>query len=131
MKQTLDLTIKPGKVQAISIMMLVNGILNILAGLGMTAVILLSTIGFGIICAPVTLLPAILGIFEVIYSSKLLSSPPRPAKNLQTIAILEICAVVLGLGISAVVGILNLVFLSEPEVKNYLDSIPPEVPVVQ
>jgi hypothetical protein len=122
-------SVKPGKVQAISIMMLVNGILNILAGLGVTSAIMLGTLGIGIICAPVTILPMILGIFEVIYASKLLSNPPRPVKNLQTIAVLEICAIVTGLGISLIVGILNLVFLSEPEVKDYLDSIPPETVV--
>jgi len=131
MKQNIDLTNKPGKVQAISIMLLVNGILNILAGLVVTALVVLGTIGFGILCAPVTILPTVLGIFEVIYASKLLSSPPRPVKNLQTIAILEMCGIVIGNVVSAVIGILNLVFLSEPEVKTYLASIPPEVPVVQ
>jgi hypothetical protein len=125
-----NLPVKPGKVQAISIMLLVNGILNILAGLGATASIVLGTIGFGLICAPITILPTVLGVFEVVYASKLLSMPPKPVKNLQTIAILEIVAVVCGLGVSAVVGILNLVFLSEPEVKAYLASIPPEVPAV-
>ena len=123
-----NLSVKPGKVQAITIMMLVNGILNILAGLGVTASIVLGTIGIGIICAPITILPAVLGIFEVINASRLLTEPVRPVKNLQTIAVLEIVAVICGLGLSAVVGILNLVFLSEPEVKNYLASIPPEVP---
>ena len=123
-----NLSVKPGKVQAIAIMMLVNGILNILCGLGVTASIVLGTIGIGILCAPVTILPAVLGIFEVISASKLLSDPVRPVQNLQTIAILEIVAVVCGNGISVVVGILNLVFLSEPEVKAYLASIPPEVP---
>ncbi len=125
-----NLSVKPGKVQAITIMMLVNGILNILAGLGLTASIVLGTIGIGILCAPITILPAVLGVFEVISASRLLTDPVRPVKNLQTIAIFEIVAVVCGLGISAVVGILNLVFLSEPEVKNYLASIPPEAPAV-
>jgi hypothetical protein len=125
-----NLSVKPGKVQAITIMMLVNGILNILAGLGLTASIVLGTIGIGILCAPLTILPAVLGVFEVINASRLLTEPVRPVKNLQTIAIFEIVAVVCGLGISLVVGILNLVFLSEPAVKAYLDSIPPEVPAV-
>lgn len=125
-----NLSVKPGKVQAITIMMLVNGILNILAGLGVTASIILGTIGIGTICAPITILPAVLGIFEVINASRLLTEPVRPVKHLQTIAVLEIVAVICGLGLSAVVGILNLVFLSEPGVKAYLDSIPPEVPAV-
>jgi hypothetical protein len=125
-----NLSVKPGKVQAITIMMLVNGILNILAGLGVTASIVLGTIGLGILCAPVTVLPVVLGIFEVIAAARLLSDPVRPVRNLQTIAIFEIVAVVCGNGLSLIVGILNLVFLSEPEVKTYLASIPPEVPAV-
>ena len=123
-----NLSVKPGKVQAITIMLLINGILNILVGLTVTASIVIGTIGVGLICAPITVLPAILGIFEVIYAAKLLSDPPKPVRNLQTIAILEILAVVCGNGISLIVGILNLVFLSEPEVKTWLASIPPEVP---
>jgi uncharacterized membrane protein (DUF2068 family) len=123
-----NLSVKPGKVQAIAIMMLVNGILNILAGLGLTTSVVIGTFGIGLVCATLTVLPAILGIFEVLYAARLLSDPVRPAKNLQTIAILEIVAVLFGNGISLVVGILNLVFLSEPEVKAYLASIPPEVP---
>lgn len=123
-----NLIVKPGKVQAIAIMMLVNGILNILYGLYATIGIILGTFFVGVLCAPVTILPAILGIFEVIYGSKLLSNPPRRVNNIQTIAILEIIAIVSGNGLSAIVGILNLVFLSEPEVRAYLASIPPETP---
>jgi hypothetical protein len=126
-----NLSVKPGKVQAIAIMMLVNGIINILYGLGMTAGIVLGTLFIGTICAPLTILPAVLGVFELIYGIKLLSEPPKPVKNIQTIAILEIVAVVCGSGLSLIVGILNLVFLSEPEVKAYLASIPPEVPAIQ
>ena len=125
-----NLSVKPGKIQAITIMMLINGIFNILAGLVLTSSIVFGTFFLGTICAPVTILPAILGVFEVIYAARLLAEPPKPVKNLQTIAVLEIVAVICGMGISVVVGILNLVFLSEPAVKAYLDSIPPEVPAV-
>jgi uncharacterized membrane protein len=125
-----NLSVKPGKVQAITIMMLINGILNILVSLGLTISVVIGTFGIGLMCAPLTILPGVLGIFEVIYAARLLSDPVRPVKNLQTIAILEIVAVLFGNGISLVVGILNLVFLSEPEVKAWLASIPPEVPTV-
>jgi hypothetical protein len=59
---------KPGMVQAIAIMTLINGILNILYGLSVTAGIVLGTLFVGIICAPVTILPVVLGIFEIIYA---------------------------------------------------------------
>ncbi len=72
---------------AMQIMMLVNGILNILAGLGITAGVVITTVGIGLVCTPITILPAVLGVFEVIAASRLLTDPVRPVKNLQTIAI--------------------------------------------
>jgi hypothetical protein len=116
--------IKPGKVQAISIMMLVNGILNILYGLGATAAIVLGTLGIGLLCSPITILPSVLGVFEIITANKLLSNPPRNPSNIQVIAILEVAAIISGDVVSMVVGILNLIFLNDLEVKNYLSGLP-------
>ena len=110
---------KPGMVQAIAIMTLINGILNILYGLSVTAAIVLGTLFIGIICAPVTILPVVLGIFEIIYATKLIANPPQPVKQSQAIAILEIVAVVSGNIISAVVGVLALVFYADANVKAY------------
>lgn len=114
---------KPGKVQAIAIMTLVSGILNIFWGLILTLMVIIGTIGIGILCAPVTIAPTVLGIFEVIAGSKLLSSTPRRVK-VQTIAILEIISILTLSMISVVIGILNLVFYNESEVKQYIDSLP-------
>lgn len=114
---------KPGMVQAIGIMTIINGILNILYGVGVTAAIVLGTFFVGILCAPVTILPAILGIFEILYALKLLANPPQPVKPSQTIAILEIVAVISGNVISAVVGVLALVFYSDADVKAYFARI--------
>ncbi|PIZ25611.1 MAG: hypothetical protein COY47_05010, partial [Chloroflexi bacterium CG_4_10_14_0_8_um_filter_57_5] len=69
---------KPGMVQAIAIMTLVNGILNILYSLSLTGGIVLGTIGVGLLCAPITILPAVLGIFEILYATKILPNPPQP-----------------------------------------------------
>jgi hypothetical protein len=114
---------KPGMVQAIAIMTLINGILNILAAFAITASIVLGTIGFGICCSPLTILPGVLGIFEIIYATKLLANPPRPVQPSQTIAILEICCILSGNVISLVVGILALVFYGDPAVKEYFARI--------
>lgn len=114
---------KPGMVSALGIMTLVNGILNILAGLGLTAGIVLGTLGIGLLCAPVTLLPAVLGIFEVLYAVKIIANPPVAVKFSQTIAILEICCIAVGNVISLVVGILALVFYNDPTVKSYFDQL--------
>ncbi len=115
---------KPGMVTALSIMTLVNGILNILYGLGVTVSVVVGTFGIGLLfCAPFTILPAVLGIFEIIYAAKLLPDPPQPVRPNQTIAILEICCIIAGGFISAVVGIVALVFYNDPGVRAYFARI--------
>lgn len=114
---------QPGMVTALTIMTLVNGILNIMWSLGVTLGIVLGTFGIGLLCAPITLLPGVLGIFEILYAAKLLANPPQPVKPSQTIAILEICCIVAGNVISLVVGILALVFYSDTAVKAYFARI--------
>lgn len=114
---------KPGMVTALTIMTLINGILNILYALGFTAAIVLGTFGIGLLCAPLTILPAILGIFEILYAVKLLSNPPQPVKPSQTLAVLEIVCIITGNLISMVVGILALVFYNDTSVKDYFARI--------
>jgi hypothetical protein len=114
---------KPGMVQAIAIMTLVNGILNILWALGATAAIVLGTFGIGLLCAPLTIAPLILGIFEIIYAEKLLANPPKPTQPSQLIAILEIACILAGNGVSLVIGILALVFYNQPEVQAFFAQL--------
>lgn len=116
--QTVD---KPGMVQAVAIMTLVNGILNILWGSGATLGMIA---GIATIClVPVTILPLILGIFEILYAVKLMSNPPQPVRPSQAIAIMEICCILVGNVISLVIGILALVFYNDPAVKAYFARI--------
>jgi len=110
---------KPGLVTAVAVMTLVNGILNLLWGLGVTASVVLGTLGLGLLCAPVTILPSILGIFEIIYGARLLAAAPIGTRPSRSLAILEICAIVAGNVISLVVGILVLVFYADASVKDY------------
>ncbi len=114
---------KPQLIMTIAIMTLISGILNILWGLGLTAAIVLGTFFLGIVCAPVTILPAALGIFEVIYALKLLSDPPQPVQPSQSIAVVEIVSIITGNIISAGVGILVLILYNDPIVKNYFARI--------
>ena len=114
---------KPGMFNAISIMSLVNGIINVIYGLALTAGIVCSTLGIGLLCAPLTILPTVLGIFEIIYAAKLLSNPPKPIQPSIVLGILEICCVLWGNLISPVVGILNLVFYNDDSVKAYFAQI--------
>lgn len=132
---------KPGKVQAIAIMTLVDGIVNVLYGFFLAVLILVvggtaavtfiaATFGLGAICAPIAcilpllgLLPITLGIFEIIAGAKLMRIPPRKF-NVKLIAILQIVNIITGAVWSLAVGILNLVFYNEPENQSYIDSLP-------
>ena len=113
---------KPGKVTAIAAMALANGILNILWGLSLSSALVLGTVGIGLLCAPITLLPLGLGIVEIIYAASLLSASPSPTQLSQTrtIAILEICCILYGNIVSLIVGILVLVFFGDLGVQGYL-----------
>jgi hypothetical protein len=117
-------------VTAIGVMTLVNGVVNILWAFGLTAMIVLGTIGFGIFCAPITVLPAILGIFEIVYGVQVLTVPPRPVRPSYALAILEICMILWGNVVSLIVGILALVFHGDLRVRAYYAAIQsPRAPV--
>jgi hypothetical protein len=109
---------KSQKVQLIGILMLISGIVNILIGGGLVLGLALSLVL--ICCAPVGLLPLALGIFELIYAIRLLGSEAerQPYQRIQIIAILEIVSILAGNIISLVIGIINLVLLNEPEVRQ-------------
>jgi len=104
---------KPTLVNVIAWMTLASGIVNIFWG-----IIALSH-PIGLICAPISILPLILGVFEIIYSAKLLSSTPQPIKPSTNIAIFEIVAVLYGNVFAMVVGILSLVFYNDQIVRDY------------
>ena len=116
-------TDKPGMFTALSVATLVSGIINILYGLTLTGGIVIGTIGLGLLCAPVTILPSVLGIFEILYAIKLMANPPQPVQPSQAIAIMEICCILLGGVIPAGVGIFALVAYSDATIKNYFARI--------
>jgi len=114
---------KPGMFTALSILTLVSGILNIFYGLTITGLIVVGTIGLGLLCAPITILPSIFGVFEILYAIKLLSNPQQPVRFSQAIAIIEICCFITGNVLSAVAGVLALVFYNDASVKAYFEKI--------
>ena len=119
----------PGLVKTIAVLTLINGIVNIFWGLIATVTVTASIV---LIClAPLAILPTVLGIFEIIYAAKLLTSPPQPVLPSNTIAVLEILCILTGNVFSMIVGILALIFYNDPQVKEYfarLNGMP--VPVV-
>lgn len=112
---------KPTLVNVIAWMTLASGVVNLFWGLGLGLTGLLSVIG--IFCVPFLLLPTVLGIFEIIYAAKLLSSQPQPTQPSTTIAVLEIVCIVLGNVFSVVVGILALVFYNDVSVRDYFAQL--------
>lgn len=115
----------PSLVKTIAVLTLINGIVNIFWGLIATAVVVPTIV---LACLAVfTILPTILGVFEIIYALKLLNTPPQPVQPSTTIAVLEILTVLTGNVFSMIVGILNLVFYSDSQVKEYfarLNNVP-------
>src|SRR5512134_3315743 len=89
---------KPTFVNVIAWMTLASGIVNLVWGL-------VATLSFWwtIICIPFLILPTILGIFEVIYATKLMSNPPQTVRPSTNIAILEIIAILAGNVFSVIV----------------------------
>lgn len=114
-------TQKPGLVTAIAVLTLTSGIINLFWGFVASATALGTIVG--VICLPITILPTILGIFEIIYAAKLLSAQPQPVQPSQSIAIFEILTFLMLNIFSMVVGILALIFYNDLTVKDYFARI--------
>jgi len=108
---------KPTLILAIAWMTLVSGIVNLFWGLAASGTVLATIIG--VICTPITILPTILGVFELIYAAKLFSNPPQAMQPSTNLAVFEIAAVLAGNVFSMAVGILALVFYNDTVVKDY------------
>ncbi|MDQ3007442.1 MAG: hypothetical protein M3R47_18910 [Chloroflexota bacterium] len=109
---------KPTLVNVIAWMTLASGVTNLIWGVAASGTALATVVG--IICIPFTILPTILGVFELIYAAKLFSNPAQPVQPSTNIAVFEIASVLTGNVFSMVVGILALVFYNDTVVKDYI-----------
>ena len=114
-------TQKPTLVQVIAWTTLASGVVNLFWGLAASGTALATIVG--VICTPLTVLPTILGVFELIYAAKLFSTPPQAVQPSTNLAIFEIASVLSGNVFSMAVGILSLVFYNDAEVKNYFANL--------
>lgn len=112
---------KPALVHVIAWTTLASGIVNLFWGFAASGTALATVIG--VFCIPLTILPTVLGVFELIYAAKLFSNPPQAIKPSTNIAVLEIACVLVGNVFSMAVGILSLVFYNDTIVKNYFASL--------
>ena len=123
---------KPNLITTIAVTTLVSGIVNLFWGLVASATALATIIG--IFCLPLTILPTLLGVFEIIYAAKMFSDPPQPMQPSNSIAVFEVLCFMTGNVFSMVVGILSLVFYNDATVKSYfaelngIKSPPPAAP---
>lgn len=108
---------KPTLILVIAWMTLASGIVNLFWGFAASGAVLATVVG--IICTPLTILPTILGVFELIYAAKLFSNPPQTVKPSTNIAIFEVASVLTFNVFSMAVGILSLVFYNDAVVKDY------------
>jgi hypothetical protein len=108
---------KPTLVNVIAWMTLASGIVNLFWGIAASGAALSTFIG--VVCTPITILPTVLGIFEIIYAAKLMSDPPQQIQPSTNLAILEIVCVLVGNILAVVVGILALVFYNDLVVRDY------------
>lgn len=114
-------TKKPTLFQVIAWMTLVSGVVNLFWGFAASGTALATFVG--VVCIPITVLPAILGVVELIYAAKLFSDPPQIFKPSTNIAVFEIASVLTGNVFSMAVGILALVFYNDQVVKDYFASL--------
>ena len=114
-------TQKPTLVQVIAWMTLTSGVVNLFWGLAASGTALATIIG--VICTPITILPTILGVFELIYAAKLFSNPPQAMRPSTNLAIFEIASVLTGNVFSMAVGILALVFYNDSVVRDYFANL--------
>jgi len=110
-------TQKPTLVHVIAWMTLASGVTNLFWGFAASGTALATIVG--VVCLPLTILPTILGVFELIYAAKLFSNPPQSVKPSTNIAVFEIACFLAGNVFSMVVGILSLVFYNDNVVKEY------------
>ena len=123
-------TQKPTLFQVIAWMTLISGVVNLFWGFAASGTALVTIVG--ILCIPLTILPTILGVFELIYAAKLFSEPPQIIQPSTNIAVFEIASVLTGNVFSMAVGILALVFYNDKVVKDYfayLNGTLPSQPV--
>jgi hypothetical protein len=116
----------PGKLQAIAIMTLVGGIIGVLVGLlygCYFGVLTIATFGFGVVFMLFPIYALIFGIMAITKGSQMLGSNPLPAfRSAKSIAIMQIINIICCDLFNLIMGIINLVFLNDPEVRDYLRS---------
>lgn len=110
---------KPGKVQAIAIMILIGGIIACIKFVAWDIWLGIGT--WGICCIPGTY-SLVVGIMAIVKGSQLLGAKGYKQPPPSGIAIMMIINIIALDFINLVMGIIVLVFLSDPEVRDYYEG---------
>ena len=116
---------RPGKAQAIGILNVIDGVLNLLWSPTLAFIILtagIATLGFGCLLLPLAALPMVTGILALISGLRLLNDRNGQARPDIGVAVLQIANVLSGNVISLGIGIAALVLYNDPEVKDYFGN---------
>jgi hypothetical protein len=113
---------KPGSLQAVSILWIIDGILTIFWGFGLVIAAFASFVG--IVCLPLSIYPFVVGVIELIYGIRLASSRPTLARPPYYVAVLEIVLLLWADVIGFIIGVVALVLLNGEDVKAFLSGQP-------
>lgn len=108
---------KPGRIQLLAIIYLVDGFLNI--GWGFTIIFGLFSSVIGFLCFPIGFYPIAIGIIEFVYAIKLLGDPVRLEKAPYMVSVLQLTTVIVLDPIGLILGIISLLIYNTSKVKEY------------
>jgi len=113
---------KPGLLEATAILTLISGILHLVAvGSFLVWMLIagLASFGFACLLLPLGCLPLVMGILEVRTALDLLPQPIRRSEPAKTLAIVQVCLILVGNVVALVTGIVALVAYSDATVQGY------------
>ena len=116
---------KPRRVSAIAILTLISGLLNCLLGLvwlvGFIGVVSGGESGW-LVSLPIGAFCIVVGIKELVYAAVILPGSALVDKPAKHVAVMEIVNIASGSLWSFVIGILALIFYSDPEVVDWFSA---------
>lgn len=105
---------KPGNLQLIAVIYLVDGLLNITWGISIIFGLFSSLIG--LICFPIGFYPMALGVIEIVYGLKLLGDPVRLKKAPFALSVLQLTTLE---PIGMFLGVITLLLYNSKDIKDY------------
>lgn len=116
--------VKPQNLKTYGVLTIVSGICNLIFTIGGFFLLVLGTIGFGLICFPLFIPTIVLGGFEIYYGMKFNDDNDHSVKNFPlAIPILQTATFMFGNIISGGIGIYGIVVSTMDEIKQYYNSV--------